>query len=84
MSAATTSALRRKPRRGTGLAFGIARAGPIQEDDAVVLPQTLAQRVGEVLHLRREAVHQHDRLALALVEIVDARALDVDELADRR
>jgi hypothetical protein len=72
---------RRRCVRGPG---GIAAAGPIQNDDAVVLLQPIEQRMGEVVHLAGETVNQEKRGARAFIEIVDARAVDVDETAARR
>ena len=60
---------------------GIAAAGPVQNDDAKLAPQPAEQRMREIVHLAGKAVNQQKRRARAFVEIVDARAVDVDETA---
>ena len=77
-------ALGGQPRGSSGLALGVAGARTVEEDHPIVLPQTLAQPVGEMLHRGGKAVHQHDRLPLPLIDVVEARPFDIDEAADRR
>ncbi len=63
---------------------GIAAAGPIQNDDAVLARQPVEQRMREIVHLAGETVNQEKHGARAFVEVVDACAVDVDEAAPRR
>jgi hypothetical protein len=63
---------------------GIAAAGPIQNDDAVIALQPVEQRMREIEHLAGEIVNQEKRRARAFVEVVEARAVNIDEAAARR
>src|SRR5262249_49332688 len=63
---------------------GITAAGPIQNDDAEALPQLADERMGKVMHLAGTAVNEQQGRSSAFIEIVDARAVDVDEPPARR
>src|SRR5215472_18635221 len=63
---------------------GITAAGPIQNDDTEVMPQLVEQRMGKVVHLAGKPVNEQQDRSGSFIEIVDARAVDVDETSLRR
>ena len=75
--------LRQAPGRAPG-ARRIARARPVERDQPVARSEHLEQRIGEMVQLGAEAVQEHDGRPLAHIDIVDAVALHLDELARRR
>ncbi len=54
------SGLRAKRGRCFAGAGGIATAGPIQNNDAVIVLEPIEQRMREVVHLAAEAVDEHE------------------------
>ena len=67
--------------RGLPRACRIAAARPIQNDNAVLALEFVEQRMGEHAGLPGEPVNQQQCWARAFVEIVDARAVDFDEVS---
>ena len=63
---------------------GIAAAGPVDDHQAIVALELVEQRVSEVAHLPGKAVDAEDGRARTAVEVMDARAVDVDETPERR
>ena len=63
---------------------GIAAARPVNDHQAIVALELLEERIGEVTHLAGKPVNAEDGRAGAPFEVVDARAVDVDEASERR
>src|SRR5215467_5803251 len=63
---------------------GITAAGPVENDNAEVALQLAEHRMGKVMHLAGKAVNEQQDRSFSFIEIVDARAVDVDETPERR
>src|SRR5258708_34986027 len=71
-------------RRRVGRSRRITAAGPIQNDDAEIMPQLSEQRIGKIMHLAGKAVNKQQGRPGPFIEIMDARAVNVDETSARR
>lgn len=71
--------LRAEAGVGGGGAGRIARSGTIDRDDPELIRETVDERVGEIPQLAAEAVDQEQRRARALVDVVDALTIELEE-----
>src|SRR5262249_44627623 len=79
-------------RRGiVVLALAPAMAGPVEQDDAMMLLEPIGEREPHVLEIAARAVQQHDRRIIVgglrpLVDVdhMQPRAADLHEAAGRR
>jgi hypothetical protein len=62
----------------------IAAAGPVENDDAEIVRESAEQRMREVEDLAGKPVDDHKRRPAAFVDIVQPRAVNIDEFAARR
>jgi hypothetical protein len=76
--------LLRQPAGGAARPHRMAGARAVERDQAIARTETAKQRMAEMVELRAEAVQEDDRPALAFLDIVDAIAVDFDELSQRR
>ena len=74
----------RQSAGGSSRPHRIARSRPVERDQPVARAKAAKQRVPELVELRAKSVHEHDRPPLARFDIVDAVAVDLDELSAGR
>lgn len=71
--------LREHVRLRTRAAQRAAGTRPVDEDHAMLLREPRERQVREIAQLPREPVDEHDRRPVAVFDVVDAVAADVDE-----
>src|SRR5262249_20597448 len=59
----------------------VAAAGPVENDDAEVVPEPSEQRMRKVENLTGEPMNEQQHRPAALVDIVQAHAVDIDEFS---
>src|SRR4029078_12333329 len=76
--------LSRQRRRRSPGARRVTSAWSVDSDHPIVMRQQADHRMREMPELRAEAVDHQDGVAGSTVDIVNPRAVDIDELSGRR
>ena len=79
MTLASARPWARRLASASARAGGIAGARTIDRDDAKFARQAVDERIGEISHLAAEAVDEEKRRARALVEIMNALAVEIEK-----